>query len=599
MRNEASCRCRFTLELEVGADFADIISVKEHDFALGDPLHARPLPPPAAVRFDGDGQPARARGERARRRRRRSSSRSPARPTASASRFRLELGAARGAGTSAWTSSPRSPARRRTRTRSSDRFGEERRRARLARRLAPARAAAASTWDDDCSTRSRSRSPTSRRCACGRAARRRHAPCRRHAVVHDRVRPGHAHHLPADDGARAGARGRGARRARRAAGRPTTTRRSTPSRARSSTSCAAAGPPRRGSRAYYGTVGRDAALPRPALRGLALDGRRGLVQRLREPGARRRSSGSTSTATATATASSSTSGATPRGLENQSWKDSGDSQRFHDGTLARPPIAPVEVQGYVYDAKLRLAELAREVWHDEALAARLELEAAELRRASTRPSGSRTRRRLLRARARRRQAAASTRSARTSATCSGAGSSRPSGRSAVADRLTSATLWSGWGIRTMSTGDAGYNPLSYHNGTVWPHDTSLAAWGLARCGPAGGGAARSRARCSRRRATSTGRCPRSSPASRAARRRFRSPTRRRRGRRPGRPARPCCCCGLLLGLEADAGRATLRATRRPAPVGRRGSMLTASAPSGAPGTLSQMAAASTRGSRVR
>ena len=39
-------------------------------------------------------------------------------------------------------------------------------------------------------------------------------------------------------------------------------------------------------------------------------------------------------------------------------------------------------------------------------------------------------------------------------------------------------LWSGWGVRTMSTGDAAYNPLSYHNGTVWPHDTSLGAWGL-------------------------------------------------------------------------------------------------------------------------
>ena len=53
---------------------------------------------------------------------------------------------------------------------------------------------------------------------------------------------------------------------------------------------------------------------------------------------------------------------------------------FHDGTLALPPIAPVEVQGYVYDAKLRIAEIAREVWRDEALAERLEREAAELRR---------------------------------------------------------------------------------------------------------------------------------------------------------------------------------------------------------------------------
>ena len=71
---------------------------------------------------------------------------------------------------------------------------------------------------------------------------------------------------------------------------------------------------------------------------------------------------------------------TPRGLENQSWKDSHDSQRFHDGSIAHGPIAPCEVQGYVYDAKVRTAELAREVWRDRVLADRLEGEAAELRR---------------------------------------------------------------------------------------------------------------------------------------------------------------------------------------------------------------------------
>src|SRR5438445_1352615 len=70
---------------------------------------------------------------------------------------------------------------------------------------------------------------------------------------------------------------------------------------------------------------------------------------------------------------------TPRGLENQSWKDSGDSQRFRDGRIASSPIAPCEVQGYVYDAKRRTAELAREVWRDTALAAKLETEAEELR----------------------------------------------------------------------------------------------------------------------------------------------------------------------------------------------------------------------------
>src|SRR5436190_20443617 len=67
------------------------------------------------------------------------------------------------------------------------------------------------------------------------------------------------------------------------------------------------------------------------------------------------------------------------GLDNQSWKDSGDSQRYRDGRLATPPIAPCEVQGYVYDAKRRLAVLAREVWRDRELAARLDQDANELR----------------------------------------------------------------------------------------------------------------------------------------------------------------------------------------------------------------------------
>jgi glycogen debranching enzyme len=53
---------------------------------------------------------------------------------------------------------------------------------------------------------------------------------------------------------------------------------------------------------------------------------------------------------------------------------------------------------------------------------------------------------------------------------------------AVVDSLMGESLWSGWGVRTMSTDDAAYNPLSYHNGSVWPHDNSLIAWGLARYG---------------------------------------------------------------------------------------------------------------------
>jgi glycogen debranching enzyme len=168
------------------------------------------------------------------------------------------------------------------------------------------------------------------------------------------------------------------------------------------------------------------------------------------------------------------------GIRNQTWKDSEDSMAFQDGTLALPPIAPVEVQGYVYDAKLRIAEIARELWRDDALAERLESEAAELRRrfdeafwlekrgfyalgldCEKRPIDALT---------------------------SNVGHLLWSGivpdhrREAVAEALMGNALWSGWGVRTMAAGEGAYNPLVYHDGTVWPHDNSLVAWGLARSG---------------------------------------------------------------------------------------------------------------------
>jgi len=172
---------------------------------------------------------------------------------------------------------------------------------------------------------------------------------------------------------------------------------------------------------------------------------------------------------------------TPRGLENQSWKDSGDSQRFHDGRVARPPIAPCEVQGYVYDAKTRMAELAREAWDDAELAARLEREAEELR-------AQFDERFWVDERGGHYALALDGEKQRVDALCSNMGHLLWSGIvpehrvDAVVGRLLGDELWSGWGIRTMSTADAAYNPLSYHNGTVWPHDTSLCAAGLARYG---------------------------------------------------------------------------------------------------------------------
>jgi len=171
---------------------------------------------------------------------------------------------------------------------------------------------------------------------------------------------------------------------------------------------------------------------------------------------------------------------TPRGLAVQTWKDSGDSQRFRDASIAQAPIAPCEVQGYVYDAKLRVAELAREVWRDRGLGDRLERDAAELKarfndafwveeRCSYALALDRDKRQV-------------------DSLTSNIGHLLWSGIvaedrvDAVVDALFGRALWSGWGVRTMSADDAGFNPISYHNGSVWPHDNSLIAWGLARNG---------------------------------------------------------------------------------------------------------------------
>ena len=171
---------------------------------------------------------------------------------------------------------------------------------------------------------------------------------------------------------------------------------------------------------------------------------------------------------------------TQRGLENQSWKDSGDSQRFHDGRVARGPICAVEIQGYVYDAKRRIAELARTVWHDDALAVRLESEAVAL--------ATRFNEAFWLADRGAYALALDGQKRPVDALCSNIGHLLWSGivpeerRTEVAQKLISGPLWSGWGVRTMSSDSAAYNPISYHNGTVWPHDTSLIAWGLATNG---------------------------------------------------------------------------------------------------------------------
>jgi glycogen debranching enzyme len=171
----------------------------------------------------------------------------------------------------------------------------------------------------------------------------------------------------------------------------------------------------------------------------------------------------------------------PRGLANQSWKDSWDSQRFSDGRLADPPIAPAEVQGYVYDAKLRLAELARDVWEEPALATKLETEARALQQRFDEAYWVDERGGYY-------ALALDGAKRPVDALCSNIGHLLWSGivpdprAAALVDRLLSSDLWSGWGVRTMASTDFAYNPLAYHRGTVWPHDTSIVAAGLARYG---------------------------------------------------------------------------------------------------------------------
>jgi glycogen debranching enzyme len=167
-------------------------------------------------------------------------------------------------------------------------------------------------------------------------------------------------------------------------------------------------------------------------------------------------------------------------LDNQCWKDSSDSIRFADGRLAEPPIATCEIQGYAYDARLRTARLMREVWDDRETAERLERDAAELKKRFNRDFWVKERRHYA--------LALDGEKNQVDSLTSNIGHLLFSG--IVEDRRAASTvrallredMFSGWGIRSMSERDGGYNPLSYHCGSVWPHDTAICAEGMRRYG---------------------------------------------------------------------------------------------------------------------
>jgi glycogen debranching enzyme len=168
-----------------------------------------------------------------------------------------------------------------------------------------------------------------------------------------------------------------------------------------------------------------------------------------------------------------------KGLIQQGWKDSSDSVFYADGRIAEAPIALCEVQGYVYAAKLAAARLCRTLG-DVTHSCDLELEAERLRTQFEEQfwceelgmhalalDGRKLRCQV-----------------RTSNTgqCLYTGIASPQRAKRVTESLLSSDFFTGWGIRTVASKESRYNPLSYHNGSVWPHDNSMIASGMAKYG---------------------------------------------------------------------------------------------------------------------
>jgi glycogen debranching enzyme len=170
---------------------------------------------------------------------------------------------------------------------------------------------------------------------------------------------------------------------------------------------------------------------------------------------------------------------TQTGLANQGWKDSHDSIFHADGTMAQGPIALVEVQGYAYRARRAAARIAARLGdHERAESLRSQAEALRVRiehafwcdeigtyalaldgaKQPCRVRSSNAGHLLL----------------------AGVASRERAGR--VAEQLLGSAFFSGWGVRTVGAGEARYNPMSYHNGSVWPHDNALIGMGLGRYG---------------------------------------------------------------------------------------------------------------------
>jgi len=172
---------------------------------------------------------------------------------------------------------------------------------------------------------------------------------------------------------------------------------------------------------------------------------------------------------------------TDHGLQNQGWKDSWDSMRFADGSLAGAPIALCEVQGYVYAAMIARGHCATEAG-DHELAASLNVRAADLKRRFNTDFWVETKNGGYFALGLDRDKKRIDGIGSNMGHCLWTGIVDEEKAPHVARALLSEGMFGGWGIRTLSAENAGYNPISYHCGSVWPHDNALCAAGLMRYG---------------------------------------------------------------------------------------------------------------------
>jgi glycogen debranching enzyme len=167
------------------------------------------------------------------------------------------------------------------------------------------------------------------------------------------------------------------------------------------------------------------------------------------------------------------------GLVQQGWKDSFDSVFHQNGDFATPPIALCEVQGYVFEAKLLAARMANAIG-DDALGERLRLQALrlqsqfeekfwceDLQMYALALDGTKKPCRV---------------KSSNAGQCLFTGIASPSKAEKIIKSLMGPEMFTGWGIRTIASGESRYNPISYHNGSVWPHDNSLIAYGFSRYG---------------------------------------------------------------------------------------------------------------------